>query len=602
MSEDKLCQICFSRNFDKECKECKFKSCKKCLHELIIKYANEQPHCPKCNVLFTMEEIYESLGRASFVKEYLPKACTLAFAKEMQKIPLCMDCCALLKANTENKAIMKSITSDISGIVKAFSRVKDGVTSSTEVVNYSVDSDTTMKPNHECEMEKNILLNSLVVLLEQYLKMGRCELIQCKFNYMKFISDMMLRYSYPNDMKNKLLKMMSDIVFNITGFNVETIVQIYNTPDKTDAEIIRESWEKISNKQLGMSKGAKYLFRCPTDNCRGFISTDYVCHICSSRFCKKCLVNITNNPSDHKCKDEDVKSLEEIVSNTKPCPKCSTRIYKISGCSQMFCTNCHTGFDWNTGKIIKHNFHNPHRQEWIQREGGEIECEEFNVVHLFNPSLLYRVYQRNHINYLVRKLNHAIENILSGYTYFELLCNYIMGKITKEQLFNSIKTSEILKIKNTMLLNIYNYYIDSVSDILMAAKSYENVDVNKLSAHCNSKLLPFVEMNKMLPYVKKFSHMSESEFKSTFESICSDIPDMWVPKKCDKHALISLLARHRELFSEFHSYDTEEEIINKITDRCNFLLYRYAYMFKLRKHYVIADVNVIPYVFEKPMN
>ena len=53
------------------------------------------------------------------------------------------------------------------------------------------------------------------------------------------------------------------------------------------------------------------------------------------------------------------------AADSKPCPKCSTVIYKIDGCDQMWCVKCHTAFSWRTGRI-ETRIHNPHYFEWMR--------------------------------------------------------------------------------------------------------------------------------------------------------------------------------------------------------------------------------------------
>lgn len=72
-----------------------------------------------------------------------------------------------------------------------------------------------------------------------------------------------------------------------------------------------------------------------------------------------------------------VQSLQE---NTKPCPKCFTPIYKMEGCNQMWCTQCHIAFHWVSGEIIT-KFHNPHFIEFrrrnnmvLSRDPNDVEC------------------------------------------------------------------------------------------------------------------------------------------------------------------------------------------------------------------------------------
>ena len=96
--------------------------------------------------------------------------------------------------------------------------------------------------------------------------------------------------------------------------------------------------------------------------CHGII-TDDTCGICGCTVCKKCREIIKND--SHQCDAQTIASIRAILNDAHPCPKCATPISKISGCDQMFCTQCHATFSWNTGAIITHRIHNPHYFEWL---------------------------------------------------------------------------------------------------------------------------------------------------------------------------------------------------------------------------------------------
>ena len=67
-----------------------------------------------------------------------------------------------------------------------------------------------------------------------------------------------------------------------------------------------------------------------------------------------------------------MENRKAVLSETKPCPKCRTRIYKTEGCDHMKCTYCKTFFSWNTGHITESttNYHYEGLQHQIRRNGG----------------------------------------------------------------------------------------------------------------------------------------------------------------------------------------------------------------------------------------
>jgi hypothetical protein len=150
-------------------------------------------------------------------------------------------------------------------------------------------------------------------------------------------------------------------------------------------EPLPDRYRTFVNQQdmLDIDTRRKFIMACPMASCRGFLSTQYKCGTCQQQICSDCLCL---RQDDHVCVENDRLSAEMIKRDTKPCPKCGTRIHKIDGCDQMYCTNqqegvyCNTAFSWKTGQIATGTIHNPHFYELQQKQGiqmrnvGDIQC------------------------------------------------------------------------------------------------------------------------------------------------------------------------------------------------------------------------------------
>jgi hypothetical protein len=120
---------------------------------------------------------------------------------------------------------------------------------------------------------------------------------------------------------------------------------------------------------------AAFIRPCPNtaSNCRGFLSTQWKCNLCNMWACKDCHeIKGAAHDAPHECNADNLASAKLIDAETRPCPKCGARVFKISGCNQMFCTACNDcAFDWVTGRI-ETIIHNPHYFEFQrQRNGGQ---------------------------------------------------------------------------------------------------------------------------------------------------------------------------------------------------------------------------------------
>ena len=95
----------------------------------------------------------------------------------------------------------------------------------------------------------------------------------------------------------------------------------------------------------GTSDRRKFIMACPNTDCRGYLSTQYRCELCELFTCPQCLELVGYSKADpHECDPNSVASAEMIKKDTKPCPSCGVRIFKISGCNQMWCTECKVCF------------------------------------------------------------------------------------------------------------------------------------------------------------------------------------------------------------------------------------------------------------------
>jgi hypothetical protein len=134
--------------------------------------------------------------------------------------------------------------------------------------------------------------------------------------------------------------------------------QLHMTYDKYIPEPLRKQQNQNTTEKV------LNVFPCAKTECRGYVNSDFCCGTCESRYCPKCFQSKVS--TDHSCKPEDIQTAKEIDRSSKPCPKCSVRIHKIDGCDQMWCTQCHTAFSWNTGKVEQNEIHNPHYYEWFR--------------------------------------------------------------------------------------------------------------------------------------------------------------------------------------------------------------------------------------------
>ena len=187
-----------------------------------------------------------------------------------------------------------------------------------------------------------------------------------------------------------------------------------------------------------------FVHKCAADDCEGFLSSAWKCGVCKNYTCNECG---KIKEEGHTCLEDDKATFALISKECKPCPNCATQIFKIEGCDQMWCTQCHIPFSWNTGRRINGNIHNPHYFAWMReqnadqmpRQPGDIPCG--GVPHAFDihghRSLRYRekmllenlLRYRNHVDDI--EINTNTVNRLRQETDHDLLGKFIVNEISE---------------------------------------------------------------------------------------------------------------------------------------------------------------------------
>jgi len=116
----------------------------------------------------------------------------------------------------------------------------------------------------------------------------------------------------------------------------------------------------------------EFIKACPANDCRGFLSRAWKCGLCEMWACPDCHeIKGAERDVAHTCNPDVLATVKMLADDTRQCPKCPAMIFKIEGCDQMYCTQCHTAFSWRTGRVETGTIHNPHYYEFMrQRNGG----------------------------------------------------------------------------------------------------------------------------------------------------------------------------------------------------------------------------------------
>jgi hypothetical protein len=296
--------------------------------------------------------------------------------------------------------------------------------------------------------------------------------------------------------------------------------------------------QRLINDKTKKETKRQFIMACANNDCRGYLSTQYKCDICELFTCSKCFD--TKNDT-HICKEENVQSAELIRKETKPCPKCGSRISKIDGCDQMWCTECHVAFSWITGNIQNGTIHNPEFYRYMQtthglggapRNPGDVICggmpghyemrkilskflDKKNDIQLRKSVEEKRIEEdkimefKNKIELIHRNLIHISQYEVDRYratvqnldNFEQERVKYLVNEITKKEFATKIYNNDVKRKKETEILHIFELVTSITIDLFRSISLSKNVEeifvnevkgflteMNNLSVYCNAQL------------------------------------------------------------------------------------------------------------------
>jgi len=321
--------------------------------------------------------------------------------------------------------------------------------------------------------------------------------------------------------KVRLETRKKNIISNISKTRAPLDMEIYREFNEILVKLAEIDTVPLSRTQI--SDLSVFIVACPVSECRGMLSTQWKCAVCDVYVCKNCrCVKNSRNDETHVCKKEDVDTIQFLMQDSKPCPKCACLIHRYQGCPQMWCTQCHTAFDWNTQKIVKGQVHNPHYYEFMQRNGTRTavvdapHCANLDGLNVFD----YKGKHSDDIKNIHRLLVHIRDveipkthNNINEDPNLDLRIRFLLGEITEESWKKTLVTRERKHLKNNEFNNILDMFVQTCTDYLRRILISPNLATSLLS-----------EIKELVSYANKNLDNVRTIYKCTFPLID---PSVW---------------------------------------------------------------------------
>ena len=295
-----------------------------------------------------------------------------------------------------------------------------------------------------------------------------------------------------------------------------------NIPRDEDDSIHYVYGYLLNNGTLEEKKVERFTWPCPQTKCRGFLDSKFYCSLCHTRVCSKCHVILGVGEGktyrNHTCKEDDIKSIAQKKKNTCSCPRCNVLIYRISGCNQMWCTQCYTPFDFKTREIITGRIHNPHYFDYLYDNPSTMAGHENTNREIMRCRIdytrMYTIFKRYHLRVLksVCYRTTHYQDVANSYVYrrdtipykesnMVLRVKYLLGEISEDEWLLQIKTNERYRLFFSAIIPIYVTWSETCRDCVLKIQQFQadqkTEDYDSIKHHLLDQLIQIIELTRL---------------------------------------------------------------------------------------------------------
>lgn len=523
------CSICYE-NYNKSTRKkitckCNYSACTKCIKTFLLDSTYQDAACCSCKFKWGRKFLFDNLPKSWLNTVYREFREDLLFQRELAVLPDVQPfATAQIQVEEINTQIIAIKENNNTDLFKEKQNRLDRFNSSIYRLQYSYSQrrfgeyQTLENRVHRISLQlEDIELNSHYRTELKREKNSKQKRIAELFDIIKETRSKII------DLKNEksvYLKSVKDLTAQEKIIKKE--IKDLNATKKVYTDYLKNGRYTDPDTDTVPVKN-EFIRQCPSSDCRGFLSTVLKCDLCGIWACSDCK-EIKGNTRDapHICNEEILVSVKSMESDTKPCPRCSSMIFRSSGCTTIWCTVCHVFFDFRSGKIHNKVMHNPEYTDYLRnkkggvvpREPGDILCGREIDQYFLGESMILPGPVRSIIGRILHikhmEIHHQDnEDVVNHRELIDRMAriDFIRNKITEKQFKVNIQKREKSRQKEEELSNIMNMFVTCATDILYIFR--DDFIKEKKDRKCYSELTQefYTEMNELRVYTN--THLSD---------------------------------------------------------------------------------------------